>query len=114
MQFLAALPASSRAEKSALLFLTYFCNIFSVSLRGGIDKQYNTVVYSITVETEFLTVPQVAELLKINTETVYRYLRAGKLPGSKIGDVWRVGRIELDNFIRKKNNGNEQPKTSAV
>jgi excisionase family DNA binding protein len=44
--------------------------------------------------TEFLTVREVAERLKLNPQTVRRWIRAGLLPASRIGRrQWRV-RVE--------------------
>jgi excisionase family DNA binding protein len=43
--------------------------------------------------TELLSPREVTEILKVDTETMYRWLRKGVLPGIKIGGVWRV-RIE--------------------
>jgi len=42
---------------------------------------------------KFLTAEEAAKIFKVDTETMYRWLRKGVLPGIKIGGVWRV-RIE--------------------
>ncbi len=52
-----------------------------------------------------LTVNEVAELLKVDIETVYRWLRSGQLPGAKIGETWRVRKSDIDAFFEKKTNG---------
>jgi len=53
------------------------------------------------MDSEFLTVKQVAEKLGIKTVTVYKYLREGKLRGSyfKIGGIYRFQRDLLDGII---------------
>ena len=60
------------------------------------------------MEREFLTVPEVAELLRLDTETIYRLLRAGKIPGKKVGESWRIRRAGLGAFFEgaKGDNGN--------
>ena len=53
------------------------------------------------MESEFLTVKQVAEKLGIKAVTVYKYLREGKLRGSyfKIGGIYRFQRDLLEGII---------------
>ncbi|MEO0260575.1 MAG: helix-turn-helix domain-containing protein [candidate division WOR-3 bacterium] len=46
-------------------------------------------------EPEFLTVEEVAELLRVSTRTVQRLLKEGGLPGVRIGRQWRIPRAEL-------------------
>ncbi|HZO30588.1 MAG TPA: helix-turn-helix domain-containing protein [Chloroflexota bacterium] len=48
---------------------------------------------------EIMTPEQVADLLQINTETVYRLIRDRKLAASKIGRAYRVTRIDLEAFL---------------
>ncbi len=50
---------------------------------------------------ELLTVAQVAERLKVNRETVRRWLRAGQLRGTLLGDRagWRIPASEVERFI---------------
>ena len=54
---------------------------------------------------ELLTVQQVAERLKMNPETVRRWLRQGKLRGYLLGgdrSGYRVAADDLDAFIRAR------------
>lgn len=46
-------------------------------------------------EPEFLTVEEVAELLRVSVRTVQRLLAEGKLPGVRVGRQWRIPRAEL-------------------
>ncbi len=43
-----------------------------------------------------LTLPEVAAMLRCHRSTVYRLLRAGKLPGFKVFSVWRFRREDID------------------
>ena len=43
-----------------------------------------------------LTPEEAAAYLRVNPQTVYRLLRAGKCPGVKIGRQWRIRRRDLD------------------
>ena len=50
---------------------------------------------------EYYTVKEVAELLKVHEQSVFRWLRLGKLESDKIGGVIRITQEQLDNFIKK-------------
>ena len=45
---------------------------------------------------EYLTVPDVAELLKLSAKSVYRLAQRGELPGFKAGGTWRFRRRDID------------------
>ena len=46
--------------------------------------------------TEYLTISETAELLRLGERTVYSMLRAGRLPGAaKVGGKWRIDRQAL-------------------
>jgi len=52
----------------------------------------------------YLTPEQVADRLQVGTETVYRYLRTGKLRGSRISHkAWRISEANLASFMRQQN-----------
>jgi len=53
----------------------------------------------------YLTVPEVAEKLRLNPETVRRMLRDGRLSGFRLGaDAagWRISERDLAAFIRSR------------
>ena len=45
---------------------------------------------------EVLTPKQAAEYLQVNRETIYRYIRQGKLVASKLGRTYRVPKRNLE------------------
>jgi len=51
---------------------------------------------------EVLTALEAAEYLKIGVPTLYRYLRAGKLPCFKIGNRWRCKKSLLDDWMEEQ------------
>jgi excisionase family DNA binding protein len=51
---------------------------------------------------EFLSIEDVATLLKLKEETIRQYIRNGDLQAYKFGHVLRVKRTELDEFIEKR------------
>lgn len=48
---------------------------------------------------EFLTVEEVADYLRLNTQTVARMAARGELPGVKVGRVWRFRKDILDRYL---------------
>lgn len=45
---------------------------------------------------DVLTPDQAAEYLQVNRETIYRYIRQGKLVASRLGRTYRVPKRSLD------------------
>jgi len=50
-------------------------------------------------EREVLTPEQVAQYLQVRKDTVYRYIREGKLAAVRLGRVYRVPRENVDLFL---------------
>jgi excisionase family DNA binding protein len=50
---------------------------------------------------QILTVWEVAELLRITRQTVYRLAREGKIPAFRIGTDWRFRRDAIDRFMKR-------------
>jgi len=50
---------------------------------------------------ELITPEQVADILKIKLSTVYKYLNEGKIPGIRIGSLWRIDKKELLILLKK-------------
>jgi excisionase family DNA binding protein len=48
---------------------------------------------------EIMTPEQVAEYLQLNKETVYRYIREGKLVASRLGRSYRIPKANVDLFL---------------
>ena len=51
----------------------------------------------------FLIVEEVADYLKIDKRTVYRYIHAKKIKATKIGS-WRITIEDLQDFIKRSSN----------
>ena len=46
---------------------------------------------------------EVAEILKMNVQTVLRYLREGKMQHFKIGNTYRITEKQLEEFTKDNN-----------
>lgn len=50
---------------------------------------------------KYYTAKELAEVLNLNTMTIYRYINAGKLKAYKIGKEFRIDKSEFDRFMQK-------------
>ncbi len=50
-------------------------------------------------ELEVLTLEEVAELLRVHTQTAKKLLETGELRGRKVGRQWRVTRAEVERYL---------------
>ena len=51
------------------------------------------------MDTEIMTIKEVAEYLKITEKTAYRLASEGKIPGFKVGGAWRFRQSEVEAWI---------------
>lgn len=49
-----------------------------------------------------MTLKQVADYLQVNERTIYRLVADKRLPGFKVGTVWRFARTDLDAWIKRQ------------
>ena len=50
----------------------------------------------------FFRPSEVARLLKLNTETVYHYIKTGELTAARLGRKYIVTESDLENFIERR------------
>ncbi len=50
---------------------------------------------------QFYTAEELAEILKLNIITIYRYIRAKKLKAYKFSKEYRIDKKTFDNFVNK-------------
>ncbi len=51
---------------------------------------------------KYLRPQEVADLIGVHKRSVWRWLKAKKLPGCKIGRSWIISRVQLDKFINDR------------
>lgn len=51
-------------------------------------------------ENDFYTARELADKLRINIMTIYRYIKAGKLKAYKIGKEFRISKEEFNKFLQ--------------
>ncbi len=47
----------------------------------------------------FLTTEEVLEYLQVNLRTVYRLIKAGKIPAVRVGRQWRFRKRDIDAWL---------------
>lgn len=51
------------------------------------------------MESDIMTIKEVAEYLKVKNNTTYKLAAEGKIPGFKVGGSWRFKRSEIEKWI---------------
>ncbi|HHT9977382.1 TPA: helix-turn-helix domain-containing protein, partial [Legionella pneumophila] len=68
--------------------------IFHYFLLNSTNKNKNTM------QDDIMLIKELAEYLKINEKTAYKYAAEGKIPAFKVGGAWRFRRDEIDKFTK--------------
>lgn len=50
---------------------------------------------------QFLTVQEVAELMRVSTMTVYRLIKAGELPAARVGRSYRLREAQVESYLQR-------------
>ena len=53
-------------------------------------------------KSHFLTVSEVAQMLRISNMTVYRLISSGQLPAVRVGKSYRVREEDLDRYLGER------------
>src|ERR1044072_5568058 len=51
------------------------------------------------MDESFLTTEEVLDYLQVNLRTVYRLIKAGKIPAVRVGRQWRFRKRDIDNWL---------------
>src|SRR5215467_1896007 len=66
------------------------------------------------IDETFLTTEEVLEYLQVNLRTVYRLVKAGKIPAVRIGRQWRFRRKDLDVWLRTVRSSNDPDRRRRI
>ena len=61
------------------------------------------------IDDAFLTTEEVLEYLQVNLRTVYRLIKAGKIPAVRVGRQWRFRKRDIDAWLES-----QRPRSSRV
>src|SRR5436190_872293 len=57
------------------------------------------------IDETFLTTEEVLEYLQVNLRTVYRLIKAGRIPAVRVGRQWRYRKGDLDTWLDSQRRG---------
>lgn len=66
------------------------------------------------MEEGFLTTEEVLEYLQVNLRTVYRLIKAGKIPAVRVGRQWRFRKRDIDAWLESQRPRNLRPAPGAA
>ena len=69
------------------------------------------------IDESFLTTEEVLEYLQVNLRTVYRLIKAGKIPAVRVGRQWRFRKRDIDAWLdsqRPRGGSRQAPAAVAV
>ncbi len=62
----------------------------------------------------FLTTEEVLEYLQVNQRTVYRLIKAGKIPAVRVGRQWRFRKRDIDTWLDRQGPGGVQALAASL
>ena len=67
------------------------------------------------IDETFLTTEEVLEYLQVNLRTVYRLIKAGKIPAVRVGRQWRFRKRDIDAWLdsQRPRGGGARPAPAA-
>src|SRR3954470_9177294 len=67
------------------------------------------------IDETFLTTEEVLEYLQVNLRTVYRLIKAGKIPAVRVGRQWRFRKRDIDAWLdsQRPRGGGPRPAAAA-
>lgn len=66
------------------------------------------------IDETFLTTEEVLEYLQVNLRTVYRLIKAGKIPAVRVGRQWRFRKRDIDAWLDSQRPRGGGPRPAAV
>ena len=65
------------------------------------------IKYAHPMDEGFLTTEEVLEYLQVNLRTVYRLIKAGKIPAVRVGRQWRFRKRDIDAWLEGQRRGRQ-------
>ena len=62
---------------------------------------------------KYMAIEDVAEMLGVNYQLIYRLIRSGDLPAIRLGRIYRVTQEDLNTYLKKQKTSTEESAPSA-
>jgi excisionase family DNA binding protein len=66
---------------------------------GSLYRSRGVGMTQSTGRTRFMTVAEVAQIMRVSTMTVYRLIKAGELPSVRVGKSYRIREDDIDRYL---------------
>ena len=66
------------------------------------------------MDESFLTTEEVLDYLQVNLRTVYRLIKAGKIPAVRVGRQWRFRKRDIDTWLENQRPRTQRPASSRT
>jgi excisionase family DNA binding protein len=66
------------------------------------------------IDETFLTTDEVLEYLQVNLRTVYRLIKAGKIPAVRVGRQWRFRKTDIDAWLERERSHSVRPAVASA
>lgn len=57
---------------------------------------------------KWMTLHELASYLKVSKSALYKMVQEGRIPGGKVGRVWRFDRAEIDRWVKARGAKNQE------
>ena len=82
-------------------------------ISGHLDRTFVIVRRGIQMAEDLMTSHELADYLKVDLRTVYRYIKQGQIPKVKVGGRWRFRRNDIEAWLRGEAQLEEVPQSSG-
>ena len=65
------------------------------------------------MDDRWLSVEEIAEYLGVAKDTVYTWVTSKRMPGHKVGRLWKFKREEIDSWVREGGAAEEKEQADA-
>ena len=69
--------------------------------------------WSRMMEDRWLSVNEIADHLSIKRDTAYKWISERRMPGHKIGRLWKFNKKEVNEWVKSGGAGDNEPKSKG-